>query len=190
MKKRWFVRISVIAIILITVIALYNVKYLGEKHIIAHVKKMLYVRYDRDFEYIKSLGRNGKKYVYLFTTKDERKINFEVEYWIGALSTPWGGQPLIQTRHVVDNFPKAISAYTVAKSIYSRYDITDIPVKEASENISLLIKNAQGYLNEYGASYQRPDLDIMIVFKGREYPMTFSSDDTGIIKERITRKVY
>jgi hypothetical protein len=161
----------------------------SEDRRISYIKERLYITYKQDFDYVESLGRDGKTSIYLFTTIDEKKIDYKVKYWIGAMSTPWGDQPLIQTRHVVNELPQAINDYVVKNSNYARYDITGISLDEVAANISSTLDVAQNLLNEYGLTYRNPDLNIILVYTGKEYETAFSYNDKSSILDYITRTV-
>lgn len=163
----------------------------NEKHTISYIQNYLYNKYDLNFDYVKRLETNKtKKSAYIFSTTDERRLCFKVEYWKGAMITPWGKQPLIQTRHVVDEFPKAIRKYVVSQSPYSKYDITEVPIDEVAKNIVSVVADTDKILNEYGASWESPNVDIIIVYKGKEYQITFGNQNESSIRDKIVNTLF
>lgn len=181
MKNKLRILIPIILVCLVIVFIVVRTFYPSEERTIAYIQERLYIVYGQNFECVQSLGKvDGKKSVYVFKPNDERGICFEVRYWIGAMDTPWGEQWLVQTRHVVDEFPEAVVDYVVSQSPYSRYDITDVPLDEVVANILSLETSAENLLTEYGANRIIPHMDITIVYNSKEYEMIFGNNESAI----------
>ncbi len=188
MKRKWIILTAIVLVVIC--IAGVNI-YRSEKHTIAYIQNQLHNRYDLNFEFVKSLeAEEENRSFYLFSTTDENRLSFKVKYWIGAMATPWGEQPLIQTRHVVDEFPKAVREYVVSQSPYATYDITNIPIEEAAKSIISLIEDTKKALNNYGIGWESHDVDITIIYNGKAYDMTFGTKSESIIGDSIRTSIF
>ncbi len=170
----------------------YAVKVLlpGENSRIVYVQEYLNNRYDHNFVYAESLGKNEKgQYIYVFTTNDEREINFEARYWIGPVYLPWGNVPFTRTKHVGDNLGDAVVDYVVTNSPYARYEISDVSfgtLEEYANNLTLLRGYTKEALDEFSIALGG-DTTITVVFGDKECEIQFDPRTGRYTWESIRR---
>ncbi len=148
-----------------------------------YVEDYLNGRYEFEYTYIDTL-KHDKVTTYTFSIKDERKLEFQVDYQWGKLNTPMG-PTIIPIRKCTDNLSQSFFEYVVEDT--TPYSIDDKTVDDIYIYIDSTIEQVDLLRDEYGVYGYTDDYIFEFLLKGNiiEFKYNQSTGGESYIKSMI-----